>query len=46
MTRDVDGVGTGMSIGIALSPFTLDHSANAVDTAVDLGRAAAEVGLS
>lgn len=46
MTRDVDGVVTGMSIGIALSPFTLDHSANAVDTAVDLGRAAAEVGVS
>ncbi|WP_342802339.1 LLM class flavin-dependent oxidoreductase, partial [Nocardia sp. No.11] len=35
-----------MSIGIALSPFALDQSANAVDAAVDLGRSAAAAGLS
>ncbi|MEU4711828.1 TIGR03564 family F420-dependent LLM class oxidoreductase [Nocardia salmonicida] len=35
-----------MSIGIALSPSTLDPSANSVDTAVHQARVAAEVGLS
>ncbi|MEV0064649.1 TIGR03564 family F420-dependent LLM class oxidoreductase [Nocardia sp. NPDC050718] len=35
-----------MSIGIALSPFALDQSGNAVDAAVDLGRTAAAAGLS
>ncbi|MET9216484.1 MULTISPECIES: TIGR03564 family F420-dependent LLM class oxidoreductase [unclassified Nocardia] len=35
-----------MSIGIALSPFALDQSGNAVDAAVDLGRTAAATGLS
>lgn len=37
---------SGMSIGIALTPFALDRSGNAVDTAVGLGRAAAAAGLS
>lgn len=37
---------TGMSIGIALSPFALDAADNAVDGAVALGREAAGAGLS
>ncbi|MFB8280545.1 TIGR03564 family F420-dependent LLM class oxidoreductase [Nocardia colli] len=35
-----------MSIGIALSPFTLDKTDNAVDAAVAAGRQAAAAGLS
>lgn len=35
----------GMSIGIALSPFALDQSGDAVDAAIAHARVAAEVGL-
>jgi F420-dependent oxidoreductase-like protein len=38
-------VAPGMSIGIALSPFALDATNNAVDAAIELGREAVEVGL-
>lgn len=38
------GVVTDMSIGIALSPFALDQSGNAVDAAVAQARVAAEAG--
>ncbi|WP_280361437.1 hypothetical protein [Nocardia wallacei] len=35
-----------MSIGIAVSPFALDATGNAVDAAVAIGREAAGAGLS
>ncbi|MFI9510935.1 TIGR03564 family F420-dependent LLM class oxidoreductase [Nocardia sp. NPDC052566] len=37
--------GAGRRIGIALSPFALDATANAVDAAVEYGREAADAGV-